>query len=142
MPRRRSAPPQRDGNPGGARYDNRTDLAMEGGSQPVRTPTGQPYGQAQALTEAQQAMPLPEAPAPPMAPPSAQRMPGTMTPVAAQGYRLPNLGLTQPSSATSVSSLRGSAETIRSGTGSAAARQNALCCVKWGINRTLTRLIP
>lgn len=37
-------------------YSQRTDR------QPIRTPTGLPYGQAQALTQMQQAAPLPAAP--------------------------------------------------------------------------------
>lgn len=50
MPRKRKTQP----GPGGA-YANRTDM-----TQPVRTATGQPYGQAQALEQAQQAAPLPQ----------------------------------------------------------------------------------
>ena len=49
MPRKRRAQP---GSSGGA-YQNRTDL-----SQPVKTPTGMPYGQAQQLQQAQQQMPV------------------------------------------------------------------------------------
>ena len=52
MPRKRKTQP----GDGGA-YSNRTDL-----TQPVRTATGQPYGQAQALEQAQQAAPLPQEP--------------------------------------------------------------------------------
>lgn len=63
---------RRQGTPGKA-YSNRTDLQA---TQPVRTPTGMPYGTAQALTEAQRAVPLPQqtssgagaAPFPPAAP--------------------------------------------------------------------------
>lgn len=52
MPRKRKTQP----GDGGA-YANRTDM-----TQPVRTATGQPYGQAQALQEAQQQQPLPQQP--------------------------------------------------------------------------------
>jgi hypothetical protein len=51
MPRKRRAQP---GTSGGA-YDNRTDL-----SQPVAVPTGLPYGEGQALAQAQQQAPLPQ----------------------------------------------------------------------------------
>lgn len=50
------------GKPGQA-YQNRTDL-----NQPVRTTTGQQYGQAQQQQQSQQQIPLPQAP-PPMGPP-------------------------------------------------------------------------
>jgi hypothetical protein len=52
MPRKRKTQP----GPGGA-YPNRTDL-----TQPVRTPTGQAYGEAQALQQAQSQQPLPQQP--------------------------------------------------------------------------------
>lgn len=47
----------RQGTPGTA-YTNRTDLAEN--RQPVRVPTGQPYGEAGRQEQAQQAMPLPD----------------------------------------------------------------------------------
>lgn len=50
MPRKRKTQP----GPGGA-YANRTDL-----TQPVSVPTGLPYGERQALEEAQQQTPLPQ----------------------------------------------------------------------------------
>lgn len=53
MPRKRKAQP----GPGGA-YANRTDLTT--GTQGVSAPTGLPYGQRQALEQAQQQAPLPQ----------------------------------------------------------------------------------
>jgi hypothetical protein len=50
MPRKRKTQP----GPGGA-YANRTDL-----TQPVSAPTGLPYGQRQAMEQAQQQTPLPQ----------------------------------------------------------------------------------
>lgn len=43
----------------GAQYPQRTDLA-----QPIRVPTGQPYGARQAAVQSQQANPLPQVPQP------------------------------------------------------------------------------
>ena len=95
---RKPKTPTANGTPTG-RYAQRTDLAARTAAgvgapapaptQPVRVPTGQQYGQAQALTQAQQAAPLPQ----PAEVPGAQLVPGTTTPVAAQGYTPPNLGL-------------------------------------------------
>lgn len=45
---------------GPAQYSERTD-----DKQPIRTPTGLPYGEAGAITAAQQQAPLPASPAPP-----------------------------------------------------------------------------
>ncbi|MBM4407746.1 MAG: hypothetical protein FJ038_03895 [Chloroflexi bacterium] len=98
---KRGKAPQREGNPGGRAYANRTDLMAEGAvngggpgnhKQPVRVPTGQPYGQAQALEQSQQAAPLPQAPPPP----PGRYIEGTRTPQAAVAYRPPNLGLNGP----------------------------------------------
>ena len=51
MPRKKRTQP---GSSGGA-YQNRTDL-----TQPVSVPTGLPYGERQALEQAQQQAPLPQ----------------------------------------------------------------------------------
>lgn len=97
MPRTYAKAPNQPGAPT-ARYSNRTDLAaksaagMETPTQPVRVPTGQGYGEATALAQAQQAAPLPQ-PAEVPTGPAPQMMPGTTTPMAAQGYTPPNLGL-------------------------------------------------
>lgn len=53
MPRKRKTQP----GPGGA-YANRTDLTS--GTQAVSAPTGLPYGERQALEQAQQQTPLPQ----------------------------------------------------------------------------------
>lgn len=100
MPRART--PNPPGAPAG-RYPNRTDIAAQkaSGTQPVRTATGQPYGEAGAQAAAQRAFPLPQ---PPDSPPvgggaGVERIPGTMTPAVAQGYTPPSFGLsTTPSS--------------------------------------------
>lgn len=52
MPRKSRSQP----GPSGGSYSNRSDL-----SQPVQAPTGLPYGQNQALEQAQAAAPLPQA---------------------------------------------------------------------------------
>jgi hypothetical protein len=103
MVRKRNGTPTQVGAPS-ARYPNRTDLAAQHAAgpapqptQPVRVPTGGAYGSAQALESAQQAMPLPQPPevgGSPVgggAPPA--MMPGTLTPMAAQGYTPPNFSL-------------------------------------------------
>lgn len=97
MPRPKKRVPDQEGAPA-ARYPNRTDLAAENAAptQPIRVPTGGPYGTGVALEEAQRAFPLPQ---PPDAPPASsvgagvERLPGTLTPTAAQGYTPPDLGL-------------------------------------------------
>lgn len=94
MPRART--PNPPGAPAG-RYPNRTDIAAQkaSGTQPVRTATGQPYGNAGAQAAAQRAFPLPqpaETPSP-GAGAAVERIPGTMTPAAAQAYTPPSFGL-------------------------------------------------
>lgn len=66
MPRSRRGGPRQGIQ--GAQYSNRSDL-IEKPRQPVRVATGQAYGQAGAQTAAQQAVPLPQQPAPPRAAP-------------------------------------------------------------------------
>ena len=98
MARGKPKTPNQVGAPS-ARYPNRTDLAASTAAgpptQPVRTPTGQGYGDAKALGDAQRAFPLPQPPETPPVPRGGgvERMPGTLTPMAAQGYTPPNLGL-------------------------------------------------
>jgi hypothetical protein len=63
----------RAGTPGTA-YTNRTDLNQER-SLPVRAVPGQTYGDRQAQIEAQRAVPMAPAPAPPSGPPQAPQPP-------------------------------------------------------------------
>jgi hypothetical protein len=75
---------RRSGTPGKA-YSQRTDLQRNPGpNQPIRTATGQPYGVAQQQREAQQAVPLPQAPPPPKpraAPVQTAPLPGELPPL-------------------------------------------------------------
>jgi hypothetical protein len=75
MPRKRKAPggaPDPRGGPRqgaqGAQYSNRSDL-QTGPRQPVKVPPSAEYGQGARLERAQQAVPLPAAPGPPMVTP-------------------------------------------------------------------------
>lgn len=102
MPR---TPKPKTPNPVGApaaKYPNRTDLAAQNAAgpaskQPIRVPTGQEYGAAQASAVSQQLAPLPQqapVPTPPSAPGAGAAMiPGTLTPQAAVGYTPPDLAI-------------------------------------------------
>lgn len=57
----------RRAKPAGGQYPNRSDLQ----AQPPRAPTNMAYGEHKAMIEAQQAMPMPQAPPPPTPQPGA-----------------------------------------------------------------------
>lgn len=106
MPR---TPKPKTPNPVGApaaKYPNRTDLAAQNAAgpaskQPIRVPTGQEYGAAQASAVSQQLAPLPQQAPVPTAPPigpsapgaGTAMIPGTLTPQAAVGYTPPDLAI-------------------------------------------------
>lgn len=85
MPRTQKTPSQ-VGAPNTG-MSNRVDLMAEGahGTQPIRVPTGQPYGEATALSNAQHQAPLPQTVAPPSDPRAALQ--------SAKAFAMPNLDL-------------------------------------------------
>ena len=92
--------------PRNAPKPNRTDLNLAGptgapppgmgqpNGQAVATPTGLPYGENQALQQAQQAVPVAGGPPPPAGPSAGP----PQSPIdAAKNYQMPNVGLMNPS---------------------------------------------